>query len=185
MVYLCYMGDQRISAAEFRAKIDSGEFAIGKKGRIVASSKPSVSPAPKVSPQKTAKPKRGKFGNIKTSDPEGGPDYDSMLEAKHGAEYVQMAKRGEIVKVTRQVKFLVERYEFSKKEIHYIADFLIDHLDGSQEAVDSKGVQTKEFKRKAKWFKARYPQIKLTIRTAAKAGKNEVARKKSHRATSK
>lgn len=94
MVYLCYMGDQRISAAEFRAKIDSGEFAIGKKGRIVASSKPSVSPAPKVSPQKTAKPKSGKFGNIKTSDPEGGKAYDSRLEAKHGAEYQAMLERG-------------------------------------------------------------------------------------------
>lgn len=126
-----------------------------------------VSPAPKgkkaVAPKKE---KRGKFGNIKVADPEGGPDYDSMLEAKHGAEYVQMVKLGVIRKMTRQVKFLVERYEFSKKDIHYVADFLIDHLDGSQEVVDSKGIQTKEFKRKAKWFKAMYPNIKLTIRRA-------------------
>jgi len=169
-------GTERLSAAEFRKKIDSGEFGIGKKGKIVASS--ASFPAAKVSAptpaeKPTKAPKRGKFGNIKVADPEGGPDYDSMLEAKHGAEYVQKAKRGEILKVTRQVKFLVERYEFSKKEINYIADFLIDHLDGSQEAVDSKGVQTKEFKRKAKWFKARYPQIKLTIRTAAKATKKK------------
>jgi hypothetical protein len=167
-------GTQRLSNSEGRKLLDQ----MAKGGR-----KASVSPTPKDSPQKTSKPKRGKFGNIKTSDPEGGPDYDSMLEAKHGAEYVQKAKRGEILKVTRQVKFLVERYEFSKKEIHYIVDFLIDHLDGSQEAVDSKGVQTKEFKRKAKWFKARYPHIPLTIRAAKEAKKK--ARKKSPRATKK
>jgi hypothetical protein len=181
-------GTEKISQAEFRAKLNSGEFEIGRKGKIVASS--GSFPAPKASVptsavRPTKKPKRGKFGNIKTPDPEGGKAYDSMLEAKHGAEYVQMAKLGKIRKVTRQVKFLVERYEFSKKEIHYIADFLIDHLDGSQEAVDSKGVQTKEFKRKAKWFQARYPQIKLTIRTAAKPGKKKVARKKSPRTTTK
>lgn len=172
MVYLCYMGDQRISAAEFRAKIDSGEFAIGKKGRIVASSKPSVSPAPKVSPQKTAKPKRGKFGNIKTSDPEGGKAYDSRLEAKHGAEYQAMLERGEIRKLERQKVFTLHA------GIKYIADFLITHLDGSLEAVDSKGMETAIFKLKKKLFLVDFPTVRLTIRKATKAGKRTKAANK-------
>ena len=173
------MADQRISASEFRAKIGSGEFQIGKKGRIVATFKPSVSPAPKVSPQKTANPKRGKFGNIKTADPKGGKPYDSRLEAKHGAEYQAMLDRGEIRKLERQKVFTLHA------GIKYIADFLITHLDGSLEAVDSKGMETDVFKLKKKLFLVDFPAVKLTIRKAAKPGKKKKARKKSPRATSK
>ena len=172
-------GTERLSPQQFRAMMASGELQVGRKGKIVASPKASVSPAPKVSPQKTAKPKRGKFGNIKTSDPEGGKAYDSRLEAKHGAEYQAMLERGEIRKLERQKVFTLHA------GIKYIADFLITHLDGSLEAVDSKGMETAIFKLKKKLFLVDFPAVKLTIRKAPKAGKNEVARKKSHRATSK
>ena len=173
-------GTERLSAAEFRKKIDSGEFGIGKKGKIVASS--GSFPAPKVlAPTPAAKPtrapKRGKFGNIKVADPEGGKAYDSRLEAKHGAEYQAMLERGEIRKLERQKVFTLHA------GIKYIADFLITHLDGSLEAIDSKGVETDVFKLKKKLFLVDFPGVKLTIRKAKEAKKK--ARKKSPRATKK
>ena len=154
MVYLCYMGDQRISAAEFRAKIDSGEFAIGKKGRIVASPKAFASPAP------SDEPKKAKYGNIKVPDPEmPSKPFDSKLEAKHGKEYRLLAKLGEIITVTRQPKFLLQG------GVVYIADFLILHNDYSVEVVDSKGVVTPDFRNKEKLFRAMYPTLKFTVRS--------------------
>ncbi len=159
MVYLCCMaGTERLSNSEGRKLLDQ----MAKGGR-----KPSVSPAPKVSPQKTAKPKRGKFGNIKTSDPEGGKAYDSRLEAKHGAEYQAMLERGEIRKLERQKVFTLHA------GIKYIADFLITHLDGSLEAVDSKGMETDVFKLKKKLFLVDFPTVKLTIRKAPKTTKKK------------
>lgn len=173
MAYLCFMaGTERLSPQQFRAMMASGELQVGRKGKIVASPKAFASPAPKVSPQKTAKPKRGKFGNIKTSDPEGGKAYDSRLEAKHGAEYQAMLERGEIRKLERQKVFTLHA------GIKYIADFLITHLDGSLEAVDSKGMETAIFKLKKKLFLVDFPAVKLTIRKAAKAGKRTKAANK-------
>lgn len=88
-------------------------------------------------------------------------------------------KRGEIRKLERQKVFTLHA------GIKYIADFLITHLDGSLEAVDSKGMETAIFKLKKKLFLVDFPAVKLTIRTAAKAGKKKVARKKSPRTTAK
>ncbi len=160
---------------------------VNKKGRIVADQKtldsmvrkPVVSPAPKadkkgmVTVHKNALPsallgngkqapkkeKRGKFGNIKVKDPDGGRSYDSKLEAKHGKEYKQMHKDGKIAAIARQVPFNIGA------GVNYIPDFIIVHLDGSLEAVDSKGIETSEFKIKAKFFREKYPTIKLTIRS--------------------
>ena len=146
----------------------SAKGGVNKKGRIVADQKtldsmlkkPLVSPAPKgkkaVAPKKE---KRGKFGNIKVKDPDGGRTYDSKLEAKHGKEYKQMHKDGKIAAIARQVPFNIGA------GVNYIPDFLIVHLDGSLEAVDSKGIETSEFKIKAKFFREKYPTIKLTIRS--------------------
>ena len=129
------------------------------------------SPAPKVlaAPRKESPakaPKRGKFGNHKTPDPKGGKMYDSKLEAKHGAEYESMLAAGKIAKLERQHPFTLYA------GIKYICDFLITHLDGSLEAVDSKGVETAEFRLKKKLFLKDFPHIKLTVRKAkpAKAG---------------
>lgn len=137
---------------------------------LIKRSNVGVSPAPKVSaPKKDSRPaegpKKGKYGNIKVPDPEGGPDYDSVLESKHGAEYVQMLKRGEI-------KALVRQYTFTLHAgIKYKCDFLITHLDGSLEAVDSKGVETDVFKIKKKLLLFDYPGLKFTVRKAKPAKK--------------
>ena len=49
------------------------------------------------------------------------------------------------------------------REIEYISDFMIWHLDGSIEVVDTKGYETKDFKIKRKLFEAKYPDIKFTV----------------------
>lgn len=49
------------------------------------------------------------------------------------------------------------------KAIKYIADFKIIHLDGSIEIVDTKGIETADFKIKKKMFAYRYPQYKFSI----------------------
>jgi len=146
----------------------SAKGGVNKKGRIVADEKtldsmlkkPLVSPASKGKKAVASKnEKRGKFGNIKVADPDGGRSYDSKLEAKHGKEYKQMHKDGKIAAIARQVPFNIGA------GVNYIPDFLIIHLDGSLEAVDSKGIETSEFKIKAKFFREKYPTIKLTIRS--------------------
>ncbi len=144
---------------------------INKKGRVVLDSPaPKVSAKPKANNPATA-PKRGKFGNKKTADPKGGKMYDSKLEARHGAEYQNMLAAGKIAALERQHVFILYA------GIKYICDFLITHLDGSLEAVDSKGVETAEFRLKKKLFLKDYPHIKLTVRKAnpAKSGKKKKA----------
>lgn len=136
---------------------------INKKGRVVLDSPaPKVSAKPAVNKPATAT-KRGKFGNKKTVDPKGGKMYDSKLEARHGAEYQGMLAAGKIADLKRQHVFILYA------GIKYICDFLITHLDGSLEAVDSKGVETAEFRIKKKLFLKDYPHIKLTVRKAKQA----------------
>ncbi len=167
------MGTETLSLAEYRRLRDAGK--VTNKGRIVVDS-----PAPKpdkkgvVTVHKDAlvsslgngrkspatATKRGKFGNHKTIDPKGGKMYDSKLEARHGAEYQNMLSAGQIAALERQHVFILYA------GIKYICDFLITHLDGSLEAVDSKGVETAEFRLKKKLFLKDYPHIKFTVRKA-------------------
>jgi len=128
-------------------------------------------PRPRFLPKKQSSQKEANSG-ISKADPEGGKAYDSRLEAKHGAEYQAMLERGEIRKLERQKVFTLHA------GIKYIADFLITHLDGSLEAVDSKGMETAIFKLKKKLFFVDFPGVKLTIRKAAKAGKRTKAANK-------
>lgn len=102
--------------------------------------------------------KQPKYRNVKTPDPEGGRDYDSKLEARHGRELALLRKAGEIASFTRQPRFYLEG------GVEYVADFLVLHLDGTGEVIDSKGMETPEFRNKEKQFRARYPNIKLTVR---------------------
>lgn len=131
---------------------------LNKKGRVVLSPAPTVSAKPAVKQKES--PKRGKYGNKPVPDPRGGKDFDSTLEGKHGIEYYLMEEKGLIAKVERQVEYVLHA------GVKYRADFLITHLDGSLEVVDSKGVETEVFRIKRKLFIADYPHIKFTTRKA-------------------
>jgi hypothetical protein len=166
-------GTERLSNAEGRRLFEM----MGKGGKSKAASslfekskhdivlnEDRVLPAPKVSAKPAAgpkkNPKKGKFGNVKVADPKGGKAYDSKLEARHGAEYEAMLAAGQIKALDRQREYVLHA------GIKYRADFLITHLDGSLEVVDSKGVETEVFKIKRKLFLVDYPHIKFTTRKA-------------------
>lgn len=150
------MGKDTMTAAEYQQLARAGK--VNNRGRIIVDL-----PAPKVSgpsggDKQPEGPKKAKYGNRKVPDSESTKPFDSILEAKHGKEYRLMAKAGEIISVTRQPKF------FLQGGVVYIADFLLLHNDLSVEIVDSKGVETPDFKNKVKLFRERYPALKLTIR---------------------
>lgn len=99
--------------------------------------------------------------------------FDSKLEADYYVELKLLKKAGEINFFRIQPQYLLQ-HAFEKdgkkyREITYIADFEIHHLDGSIEVVDTKGILTDVFRIKEKLFHKIYPH-KLTIVT-----KNSVA----------
>ena len=102
-------------------------------------------------------PKRGKMGNIKVPDPEGGQPFDSKAELKDWLMLRSRVRAGEIITVGRQPPFLLPG------GIIYSPDFIIVHLDYSLEAWDTKGYATQVFINKRKQFEELYPHIKLTI----------------------
>lgn len=82
-------------------------------------------------------PKRGKYGNQKTTVD--GRTYDSKREAKHAGELKLLQKAGKIVGFAEQVTFLLPG------GVRYIADFVVLNRDGTYTVQDSKGVRTKEY----------------------------------------
>ena len=78
-----------------------------------------------------------------------------------------MLKMGKIVKdFDCQVAFeLQPKYTNNKGEkvraIKYIADFIVEYMDGHVEVVDVKGVRTKDYILKKKIFEYKYPQYKF------------------------
>lgn len=152
---------ERMTSDDLNRKIASGAIVIGKKGRLIETGKP----APKVSAPSAGDnaqegPRKNKYGAIPQPDPDGGPNFRSTLEAKHAAEYSLLVKAGKIMSFGKQPKVLLDG------GITWLIDFIIHHNDGSVEYVDSKGKDTPDFLLKEKLFRAKYPDIKLTIRRA-------------------
>lgn len=88
--------------------------------------------------------------------------FASKKEADYYRDLKIRKRAGDILDFTLQPRYvLLEPYVNSKgrkiKGVEYVADFLITHKDGSQSVVDCKGVQTKEYKLKKKFFEKNYP----------------------------
>ena len=96
--------------------------------------------------EKPSKPR--KYRNTPTVY--GGRYYQSCREATRARDLDLMRKAGEIIAWFPQVSFPLE------KGIRYVADFLVLLPDLSVRVEDAKGVRTKEYRIKAKLFKARY-----------------------------
>jgi hypothetical protein len=96
--------------------------------------------------EKPSKPR--KYRNTPTEY--GGRYYQSCREAARARDLDLMRKAGEIIAWFPQVSFPLE------KGIRYVADFLVLLPDLSVRVEDAKGVRTKEYRIKAKLFKARY-----------------------------
>ena len=110
--------------------------------------------------------KRKKYNNTLTTVD--GIEFHSEAEAK----YYQVLKtlRGEsrIFDFQLQPKFtLLEAGETDYGEkyaaITYTADFAVLHNDGSEEVIDVKGFEPRDFPLRKKLFHAMYPHVKLSI----------------------
>lgn len=95
-----------------------------------------------------------------------GITFDSKDEGKY-YEYLKKRKaRGEILNFELQPKYTLQpsfkKYGKTFLPVIYKADFLIYHLDGTEEVIDVKGMPTPEAKNKRKIFDFNYPNLKLT-----------------------
>jgi hypothetical protein len=103
--------------------------------------------------------KRSKYNAIPVPDPEDGTTIDSKLEAKHRKEYRAMLKAGLLTSYSRQPEFVLAG------GIKYVSDHDLHYPDGRREIVDSKGIQTTDFKMKMKLMKEAHPNITVIIRS--------------------
>src|SRR3990167_2314277 len=101
---------------------------------------------------------RSKYGAVGVKTPDGffasKAEMGRLLVLKcHQAE-------GKIVKVDRQVKFelLPKPYR-----VVFVADFVVTHLDGTQEVIEVKGYPTPVWKIKERMIRTKFPRLKLTI----------------------
>ena len=80
-----------------------------------------------------------KYGAIKTFY--NGNKYDSKAEARYAEILDGLLAEGKIKKITRQVVYpLADRK--GKHRLRYIADFVVERLDGTLSVIDVKGILT-------------------------------------------
>ncbi len=92
--------------------------------------------------------------------------FDSKEEASYYELLKEKKSQGLIVNFELQPKYLLQPlFKYNGKTIraiHYIADFLIYHLDGTEEVIDIKGMAVPVALMKRKMMQYRYPELKLT-----------------------
>ena len=92
------------------------------------------------------------------------------FQSKEEARYYELLKRkraeGKIQNFEFQPKYeLQPSFKYAGKTIRaitYTADFLIYHLDGTEEVVDIKGMETQQGIMRRKMFLYKYRNLKLT-----------------------
>lgn len=95
-----------------------------------------------------------------------GITFDSKDEAKYYEYLKQLKAEGKILNYELQPKYeLVPKFKKDGKTyraVTYSPDFLIYHIDGSQELIDIKGFSTQQGELRKKLFDYKYPELKLT-----------------------
>lgn len=95
-----------------------------------------------------------------------GITFDSKEEGLYYEHLKRRRASGEIINYELQPRYVLqEAFKRDGKTIRaitYTPDFLVYHLDGSEEAVDVKGMSTQQGVMRRKMFLYRYPEIKLT-----------------------
>jgi len=108
--------------------------------------------------------KHNKFNAKKTTID--GITFDSKAEANYYLELKTRLRAGEIKGFERQPEFelLPAFAKHGKKyqSMKYTADFLITHLDGSQEVIEVKGMRTRDYMLRMKLFNYNYRGLKFT-----------------------
>lgn len=95
-----------------------------------------------------------------------GYTFDSKDEGRYYEYLKKLKAKGKIVNFELQPKYELQP-GFKKngktyRAITYAPDFLIYHLDGSEELIDVKGMSTQQGEMRRKMFDYKYPDLKLT-----------------------
>ena len=90
--------------------------------------------------------------------------FDSQKEADFFDELRLRHRAGQIAGYLFHGKIiLAEGAGQDKRALTYEPDFIILHPDGHYEIVDTKGMETRQFKDKMKILREKYPQIRIRL----------------------
>lgn len=95
-----------------------------------------------------------------------GIKFDSKDEGKYYEYLKKLKAQGKILNFELQPKYELQpsfkKYGKTYRAITYAPDFLIYHLDGTEELIDVKGMSTQQGEMRRKMFDYKYPDLKLT-----------------------
>lgn len=95
-----------------------------------------------------------------------GITFDSKDEGKYYEYLKKLKAQGKILNFELQPKYELQpsfkKYGKTHRAITYAPDFLIYHLDDSEELIDVKGTETQQGNMRKKMFDYKYPDLKLT-----------------------
>jgi hypothetical protein len=111
--------------------------------------------------EKAHKAKKAKYSNHHTWVD--GICFDSQLEATRYGQLKLLMRAGTIKGFCRQPAFVLVEGNENQLAITYKADFIVFNLDGSVTVEDTKGYESEQWKRTYKMFKAKYPDIEISV----------------------
>ncbi len=95
-----------------------------------------------------------------------GITFDSKDEGKYYEYLKKLKAQGKILNFELQPKYELQpsfkKYGKTHRAITYAPDFLIYHVDGTEELIDVKGMSTQQGEMRRKMFDYKYPELKLT-----------------------
>lgn len=95
-----------------------------------------------------------------------GITFDSKDEGRYYLYLKELKAKDKILNFERQPKYELQpsfkKYGKTHRAITYAPDFLIYHLDGTEELIDVKGTETQQGNMRRKMFDYKYPDLKLT-----------------------
>lgn len=91
--------------------------------------------------------------------------FDSKKEAEFYRTLKLLLRVGEIKGFCRQARFIItDGTDKENRAVEYVTDFIVFYKDGTYRIIDTKGIQTKEFKLKMKAFKEKYPELTIELK---------------------
>ena len=92
--------------------------------------------------------------------------FDSKAESLYYQYLLTLKAKEKIMNFELQPQYILQpkytKFGYNIRAITYIADFLIYHIDGSEEVIDVKGYEIPVGVIKKKMFNYTYPDLKLT-----------------------
>ncbi len=90
--------------------------------------------------------------------------FDSKKEAEFYRTLQLLQKAGEIKGFCRQARFVVTAgTDKDNRAAEYVTDFIVFYRDGTYRIIDTKGMQTRDFKLKIKAFREKYPELTVEL----------------------